>query len=89
MNSLLKIIAQSRNLIFNFRDYQFDIELKKNKAMITFDKRAVGGFQHASLWSGAVFEVKHAIPVVLSTNQQVMSILLPLHLWKKMTNQMI
>ncbi|AGF85713.1 hypothetical protein QJ854_gp069 [Moumouvirus goulette] len=53
------------NLIFNFKKYEFNIVIKKNKATVTFDPKSVGGFQHASLWSGAAFEVHHAIPGTL------------------------
>lgn len=53
------------NLIFNFRDHQFDITIKNNKATVIFNESAVGGYRHASLYSGAVFEVQHAIPGTL------------------------
>jgi hypothetical protein len=53
------------NLIFNFRDYEFDIDLKKNKCTVTFNPKAIGGYKHASFSTGAVFEVQHAVPGTL------------------------
>ena len=53
------------NLIFNFKDYNFDINIKKNTAKITFDEKAIGGYRHASISTGAVFEVHHAVPSTL------------------------
>ena len=53
------------NLIFDFKNYKFDILIKGNKAIITFNKNAIGGYRHASLYSGAVFEVIHAVPGTL------------------------
>lgn len=51
------------NLIFNFRDYNFNIKTgNKNSFRVTFDPKAIGGFKHASIYTGAIFEVHHAIP---------------------------
>ena len=49
----------------NFNKYQFNTKIKKNNATVTFDKRAVGGYQHASIWSGAIFEIERAVPGTL------------------------
>ncbi|BCS83737.1 hypothetical protein QLL95_gp0386 [Cotonvirus japonicus] len=50
------------NLIFDFKKYQFNIKNKNNITIITFDKKAIGGFQHADIITGALYEVEHAVP---------------------------
>ena len=50
------------NLIFNFRDFGFNLEISDNSCKITFDPKAIGGFKHASFSTGAMFEVHHAVP---------------------------
>lgn len=60
-----KEIIIMNNLIFNFLDYHFDISFKNNKYTVTFNHNAIGGYKHASIWTGAIFEVKHAIPDTL------------------------
>lgn len=57
------------NLVFNFRDYQFDLKLNGNKCHITFNPKAIGGYRHASIYTGAAFEVHHAIPGTLEHYQ--------------------
>ena len=57
---ILQIIMN--NLIFDFKNYQFNMTIKKNKCHITFDPKAIGGYKHASISTGAPFEVYHAIP---------------------------
>lgn len=57
------------NLVFNFRDYQFDLKLNGNKCHVTFNPKAIGGYRHASISTGAEFEVHHAIPGTLEHYQ--------------------
>lgn len=53
------------NLIFDFKNYKFNIKIKKSSAKITFDEKAVGGYRHAAVYTGAVYEVHHAVPSTL------------------------
>lgn len=50
------------NLIFDFKKYQFIIKNTNNIFNVTFDSKAVGGYRHASIFTGAIFEVVHALP---------------------------
>ncbi|BCS82735.1 hypothetical protein QLL95_gp0246 [Cotonvirus japonicus] len=65
-NNLDSNSVRLNNLIFDFKKYTFNIDvISNNEVKITFDKKAVGGYQHASFSSGAVFEVQHAVPGTL------------------------
>ena len=57
------------NLIFNFRDYKFNLEMTDVSCKITFNPKAIGGFKHASYTTGATFEVHHAVPSTLQHYQ--------------------
>lgn len=49
------------NLIFDFRNYKFNIKTKENITTVTFDPKAIGGFRHASFFTGYINDVIHVM----------------------------